>query len=234
MTNLFITALLYMFIPILMLMRPNMTLSKAKLIAIVNSVVVFFLLAILQIIAISLDNSYQPNASVTPAIIYGFINYAILKRAVNDEPHMEIYTEEELAQSEAFETNYSSESEDESEDSENETVDNVSDNIKSNTPVTPTISKRALLSITPPRGIRITDEGLPAEIGAYSYWGHKFNAYILDDDDYYYHKGGCKCMQNNLKKVIHIYDAIRNPNLHPCIYCKPQDKIDKWYEKQLR
>lgn len=118
----------------------------------------------------------------------------------------------------------------------------TTDETLSASPVTQTISRIIIdnndTSYTVPKGIAFDENYLPYRINRSEKktklnFGFGFNAYILKGSRCY-HKKSCKQITGKKNiRVQHIYDAIINPRLHPCSYCKPNSQIDEWYIKMF-
>lgn len=89
-------------------------------------------------------------------------------------------------------------------------------------------------TIIPPNDkIGINEQGLPyIKDRVYKDgYGKTFNAFITPNGKCY-HKSKCSKIKGKQHKVIHIYNAIMDENLHPCKDCNPRTYIDDWYLRQ--
>ena len=78
-----------------------------------------------------------------------------------------------------------------------------------------------------PPGIALNQNNLPYVIKNRHGYGRRYNAYITKNGTHY-HRRKCEALKGD-KKLIHVYEAIRDPNLKPCKMCNPKRLIDEWY-----
>ena len=95
------------------------------------------------------------------------------------------------------------------------------------------ISSAECKIIPPSSKIGIDENGLPyVKNRIYQAgWGKAFNAFVTTNGDCY-HKSKCPLIKGKPRQVIHIYTAIQDENLRPCLYCNPKRHIDDWYIRQ--